>query len=68
MTAQAVIDRKRKLGKLFLDEGASLNWQDRDKVLQFLLTHHDAFVIHEGERGETDLIQMAIDTGEAYPK
>ena len=65
---QDVADRKRKLGEFLSAEGASLQLQDRDKLFQFLLAHHDVFAIDEVDRGETDLVQMAIDTGEAQPK
>ena len=60
--------RKEKLGKLFTEEGAALKWQDKDKLLQFLLKNHQVFALDEAERGETNLVQMTIDTGEAQPK
>ena len=34
----------------------------------FLAGHHHAFCLEEGERGETDLIRMEIDTGDAHPR
>jgi len=34
---------------------------------QLLCDHHDVFVLSEEERGETDLIQMDIETGDARP-
>ena len=42
---------------------------DPDKTLltQFLMDHHNVFAIDESDRGETDLIQLEIDTGEAPP-
>lgn len=30
--------------------------------------HHHAFSLEDGERGETDLIQMDIDTGDAHTR
>ena len=33
-----------------------------------MLEHHTAFAVDEGERGDTDLVQMSIETGEATPK
>ena len=41
---------------------------ERETLLNFLATHHHVFSLEEGERGETDIIQMEIDTGSAYPK
>ena len=29
--------------------------------------HHQAFSVEDGERGETDLVQMEIDTGDSAP-
>ena len=63
-----VDSRKEKLGKLFTEEGAALKWQDKDKLLQFLLMNHQVFALDEAERGETNLVQMTIDKGEAQPK
>ena len=42
---------------------------DPDKTLltEFLMDHHDVFALDESDRGETDLIQLEIDTGEAPP-
>ena len=57
-----------KLAKLLGGEGSTLKWQDKDKLLQFLLANHQVFAIDEAERGETDLLQRTIDTGEAQPK
>ena len=63
-----VANRKEKLGKLLAGEGAALKCQDKDKLLQFLLENHQVFTLDEGERGETNLVQMTIDTREAQPK
>ena len=32
------------------------------------MDHHQAFSIEDGKRGETDLVEMEIDTGESSPK
>ena len=42
--------------------------QEAATLLHFLTSHHDMFSLEEGERGETDLIQMEIDTGDNPPK
>lgn len=41
---------------------------EKETLLRFLTEHHYTFCLEEGEGGETDLIQMEIDTGDAYPK
>ena len=62
------VERKRKLGTLLAEVGLTLCWQDRDHLRQLLLGHHEAFAVEEEDRGETDLIQMTIDTGDASPR
>ena len=42
--------------------------QERERLLNFLTTYHHVFSLEEGERGETDMVQMKIDTGDSYPK
>ena len=41
---------------------------EREILLDFLAAHNHAFSLSDNERGETDLVQMEIDTGDAYPK
>ena len=60
--------RKHKLHEMLAEIGPALRWQDKDQLLQILLEHHTAFAVDEGERGDTDLVQMSIETGEATPK
>ena len=38
-----------------------------DHLKDFLAEHHDVFSLEEGERGETGLTQLEIDTGDATP-
>lgn len=61
-------ERKQRLGKLLVDVGSTLCWQDKDRLRHLLLSHHQAFAVEDGERGETDLIQMTIDTADASPR
>jgi len=39
--------------------------EDKDCLVHLLQEFHHVFVLEEGERGETELISMEIDTGEA---
>ena len=41
---------------------------EKKLLCQFLTENHLAFSLEKGERGETDLIQMEIDTGDATPR
>ena len=61
--------RQQLLSKiLFQDsDSSSLTCKEKDQLKNFLLANHDAFALMEGERGETDQIQMQIDTGSSLP-
>ena len=60
--------RRQTLGALLMEVGPTLKWQDKDRLRRLLLDNHQAFAIEVGERGETDLIHMSIDTGDATPR
>ena len=45
----------------------SLSPEDTARLLEVLTKHHGIFSL-EGERGETSLVEFAIDTGDAAPK
>lgn len=60
--------RKQALDALLAEVGPYLKWQDRGRLRCILLENHHAFAVEEGERGETDLIQMYIDTNNAIPR
>ena len=49
-------------------EEPELPQHEKTALLRFLCDHHHAFSLEEGERGETDLVQMDINTGDAKPK
>ena len=40
--------------------------QERERLLNFLTTYHHVFRLEEGERGETDMIQVKIETRDSY--
>ena len=44
-----------------------LSEEQTECLNQFLGEHHEAFSIDPGERGETSLVQMEVDTGDARP-
>ena len=69
MTAEEGAEwRKRKLAEIVCDEGANLPWQERSQLHSFLLECHQAFSLEDGERGETSLVEMRIDTGDSSPR
>ena len=38
------------------------------RLKDLLADHHDVFSVEEGERGETDIVQFGIDTGDSPPQ
>ena len=56
--------RKKKL--LNIIQEPDLPPDERQKLMEFLVNNHEAFSL-EGERGETDLLEMVIDPGDAHP-
>jgi len=46
----------------------TLSTKERQQVLAFLEEFHDVFSVTEGERGETSLVEMEIDTGDSRLK
>ena len=57
--------RKARLKEIL--EKPSLPDEEKEILLNFLADHHEVFSIEEGERGETSLVRMRIDTGDSPP-
>ena len=69
-TAADEMGRKDKL-KEYLESGGMTGGMTTDKqceIISLLERYHDVFSLTEGERGETDLVEMSIDTGDAVPR
>ena len=60
-------DRMTKLFSLLPKEEISLSTSECKQLHQCLEEHHSVFAVEENERGETDLIEMEIFTGDAPP-
>lgn len=54
------VDGKPNYGRLWVEQ--------TEKLHQLLEEHHEAFSLEPNERGETDLLTMQIDTGDAAAK
>ena len=65
-TESIAVERKRQLNKLF-SQGCSLQGKNEKQLLSLLEEYHDVFSLEETERGETDWVEMNIDTGDATP-
>ena len=68
ITSTDTSDRQRKLTQSIAEIGAELPWQDKSTLCFLLCEYHDVFALENGERGETDIVRMEINTGEAQPK
>ena len=65
VSTQQHSERKTKLLEVIGDP--DLPHGQKRQLMDFLTNHHDAFSL-EGERGETNLVQLEIDTGNSPPK
>ena len=63
---EEVADRQRRLLEM-IGKPAILDEQQCQQLHEFLAEQHEAFSLDPGERGETDLLQFGIDTGDATP-
>ena len=66
-TAEDVRRRQEKLREV-IPEPELLDPNQKQKLSDFLTEHHQAFCLDEQERGETDLLEFQIDTGDVAPK
>ena len=58
--------RKQKVREMVDLTEVPLN--EKSMLHDFLADHHRAFSLEEGERGQTDLVHLEIDTGDASPQ
>ena len=67
---EVTLARKKKLRSLFSEEiGASaLSESQVDAFLLLLEEYHDIFCLEDRDRGETSVVEVHIDIGEALPK
>ena len=56
---------RRQRIREFVGEPDLLTPEQIESLHMFLGDHHEAFLLEDGERGETDLITMEIETGDA---
>ena len=59
-------ERYQKLDAML--EGTDLLEPEKTQLVELLREHHNSFCLEDGERGETDLIELDIDTGDTTPK
>jgi hypothetical protein len=61
--------RKQKIREHMISQFSDsfLSIEEQDRLLSLVEDYHDVFSLNDGERGETDLVEMDINTGEAAP-
>ena len=60
-------DRKRRLLEM-VDLSGLADPEQGEFLRKFLTENHQVFSIDPGERGETDMVQFEVDTGDAAPR
>lgn len=61
-------ESRKKLVALLESELADAPQSERSELTALLQKHHSVFSLDKGERGETTMIEMHINTGDAIPK
>jgi len=49
-------------------EKFQLSESEKEEFCRMLMDHHEVFSLEDNEHGETDLVQLEIDTGDAQPR
>ena len=60
--------RQARLYQLLKWDSSTLQNDDSSKLKSLIGCYHDAFSLSDDDRGETDLVQLVIDTGDVPPK
>ena len=67
--SQDSIDSRIEKLRMWISEGTNMpNSSERKKLNTLLSEYHEVFSLEDDERGETDLVQLTIDTGDAPPQ
>ena len=61
-------DRLRRQRVRSMLDTSTLQDPTKKKLLSLLENHHEAFCLNDSDRGETELVEIHIETGEATPK
>ena len=65
---EQIMWRQQQLKKILMQSRECLSQEEVSQLSELLIGYHEVFSLEEGERGETDLIEFKIDTGDAIPK
>jgi len=68
LSNEHILWRQQQLIKSLVDVEKKLTEEEILHLSELLADYHDIFSLNDDERGETDLVEFKIDTGEAYTK
>ena len=60
--------RQQQLEKILIPSKECLSQEEASRLRELLIGSHEVFSFEDEERGETDLVEFRIDTGDATPK
>ena len=60
--------RQQQLGKVLRGTKGQLSEGDHLPLEKIMFEYHDVFSLEEDERGETDMIEFEINTGDELPR
>ena len=60
--------RQQQPRKSFIESNKQISETESSQLSNLLAEYHDIFSLEDDERGETDLVEFKIDTGDACPK
>ena len=60
--------RQQKLNETLIQSRESMTQEEIFQLSKLLMGYHEVFSLEDRERGETDLVEFKIDTGDAIPK
>ena len=60
--------RQQQLTETFIESREQLCKEESEQLSRLLAEYHDIFCLNDDERGETDLVEFKIDTGDASPQ
>ena len=60
--------RQQQLEKILIPSEECLSQEEASRLSKLLIGSHEVFSLEDEERGETDLVEFRIDTGDATPK
>lgn len=68
MSQERTAEWKEKLRMLIGETNHTVKNSEKEKLYALLSEYHEVFSLEDNKRGETDLVQLMIDTGDTPPQ